>query len=38
MHEIAWKLPAAAMSFFYRRSHWANWVTTHQTAWTALGS
>jgi DNA-binding SARP family transcriptional activator len=28
--EIAWKLPAAAMSFFYRRSHWTNWVTTHQ--------
>jgi len=30
LHEIAWKLPAAAMSFFYRRSHWANWVTTHE--------
>jgi len=29
LHEIAWKLPAAAMSFFYRRSHWADWVTTH---------
>jgi tetratricopeptide (TPR) repeat protein len=29
-HEIAWKLPAAAMSFFYRRSHWANWMTTHR--------
>ncbi len=29
--EIAWKLSAAAMSFFYRRSHWTNWVTTHQT-------
>ncbi len=30
LHEIAWKLPAAAMSFFYRRSHWADWVATHQ--------
>ena len=30
VHEIAWKLPAAAMSFFYRRSHWTNWVATHQ--------
>jgi tetratricopeptide (TPR) repeat protein len=29
-HEMAWKLAAAAMSFFYRRSHWTNWVTTHQ--------
>ena len=30
LHEIAWKMPAAAMSFFYRRSHWTNWVATHQ--------
>src|SRR5262249_8889176 len=30
LHEAAWKLPAAAMSFFYRGSHWADWVTTHQ--------
>jgi tetratricopeptide (TPR) repeat protein len=30
LHEMAWKLPAAAMSFFYRRSHWTNWVVTHQ--------
>jgi DNA-binding SARP family transcriptional activator len=30
LHQIAWKLPAAAMSFFYRRSHWTNWVTTHE--------
>jgi DNA-binding SARP family transcriptional activator len=28
--EFAWKLAAAAMSFFYRRSHWADWVMTHQ--------
>jgi DNA-binding SARP family transcriptional activator len=31
LHEIAWQLPAAAMSFYYRRSHWGDWVTTHQT-------
>ncbi len=30
LHELAWKLPAAAMSYFYRTSHWANWVTTHE--------
>jgi DNA-binding SARP family transcriptional activator len=30
LHELAWKLPAAAMSFFYRRSHWADWVATHE--------
>jgi tetratricopeptide (TPR) repeat protein len=30
LHDIAWQLPAAAMSFFYRRSHWADWVLTHQ--------
>jgi DNA-binding SARP family transcriptional activator len=30
LYEFAWKLPAAAMSFFYRRSHWADWVTTHE--------
>jgi DNA-binding SARP family transcriptional activator len=31
MHDIAWRLPAAAMRFFYRRSHWVDWITTHQT-------
>ena len=32
LHEIAWKIPAAAMSFYYRRrSHWSDWVATHQT-------
>jgi DNA-binding SARP family transcriptional activator len=32
LHEIAWKLPAAVMSFYYRRrSHWSDWVATHQT-------
>jgi DNA-binding SARP family transcriptional activator len=30
LHEIAWKLPAAAMSFYYRRSHWGDWVATHE--------
>jgi len=30
LHEIAWKLPAAAMSFYYRRSHWGDWVATHR--------
>ena len=31
LHEIAWKLSAAAMSFYFRRSHWGDWVATHQT-------
>ena len=30
-HKIAWQLPAAAMMFFLRRSHWADWVATHNT-------
>jgi DNA-binding SARP family transcriptional activator len=30
LHEFAWKLPAAAISFFTRRSYWADWVATHQ--------
>jgi tetratricopeptide (TPR) repeat protein len=30
LHEIAWKLPAAMMSYFYRRGHWADWVATHE--------
>jgi len=29
LHGIAWKLPAAAMSFYYRRCYWADWLTTH---------
>ena len=28
---LAWKLPAAAMSFYYRRSHWGDWVAAHKT-------
>ena len=31
LHEIAWKLAAAAMSFYYRRSQWGDWVATHLT-------
>ncbi|HEY3734157.1 MAG TPA: BTAD domain-containing putative transcriptional regulator [Streptosporangiaceae bacterium] len=30
MYDIAWRIPAAAMSFFYRRTHWADWMLTHQ--------
>ncbi len=30
LHQIAWKLAAAAMSFYYRRSYWEDWVTTQQ--------
>ncbi|MBV9384014.1 MAG: tetratricopeptide repeat protein [Streptosporangiaceae bacterium] len=30
-HEIAWKLAAAAMSYLYRRSHWADWVAITET-------
>ncbi len=30
LHDVAWKLAVAAMSFYYRRSHWDDWVTTNQ--------
>ncbi len=30
LHELAWKLPAAAMIFYHRRSHWADWVAAHE--------
>jgi tetratricopeptide (TPR) repeat protein len=30
LHDIAWRLAAAAMSFFYRRSHWEDWGSTHE--------
>jgi DNA-binding SARP family transcriptional activator len=30
LHEIAWKLPAVAMSFYYRRSYWGEWMATDQ--------
>jgi tetratricopeptide (TPR) repeat protein len=28
LQEVAWKLAAAAMSFYFRRSHWEDWVAT----------
>jgi tetratricopeptide (TPR) repeat protein len=31
LHQIGWKLPAAAMSFYYRRSHWTDWLATHDS-------
>jgi DNA-binding SARP family transcriptional activator len=31
LHDIAWRLPAVALLFYYRRSHWADWVASHQT-------
>lgn len=30
LHEFAWKLPAAAHSFYYRRSHWDDWAASHK--------
>ncbi len=30
LHELAWKLSAASISFFIRRSHWVDWIATHQ--------
>jgi len=30
LHDLAWKLPAAAMVFYSRRSHWADWVAAHK--------
>jgi DNA-binding SARP family transcriptional activator/Tfp pilus assembly protein PilF len=29
LDEFAWKLPAAAMSFYFRRSYWTDWITAH---------
>jgi DNA-binding SARP family transcriptional activator len=29
LYEIAWKLPATAMMYFFRRSHWLNWISSH---------
>jgi DNA-binding SARP family transcriptional activator len=31
LHEVAWELAAAAMSYYFRRGQWGDWVTTHQT-------
>jgi tetratricopeptide (TPR) repeat protein len=30
-HELAWKLAAASMSFYRRRSYWGDWVASHET-------
>lgn len=30
--EIAWQLPAVLLRYFYRRSHWADWLDTHEVA------
>jgi tetratricopeptide (TPR) repeat protein len=30
--DLAWRLPAVLLWFFYRRSHWADWLDTHQVA------
>ena len=32
LHEVAWKLPVAALSFFYRRTYWEEWLVSHQYA------
>ncbi|ASO20887.1 DNA-binding SARP family transcriptional activator/tetratricopeptide (TPR) repeat protein [Actinoalloteichus hoggarensis] len=29
---IAWQLPSILLNFYYRRSHWADWLTTHRIA------
>ncbi len=30
LHEIAWKLPVALLSFFNQRGHWVDWAATHR--------
>jgi DNA-binding SARP family transcriptional activator/tetratricopeptide (TPR) repeat protein len=30
LHAIAWQLPVALWDFFYLRSHWADWIATHE--------
>lgn len=32
LHEVAWKLPVAALSFFNRRTYWEEWLVTHRIA------
>ncbi|MGI8448801.1 MAG: BTAD domain-containing putative transcriptional regulator [Streptosporangiaceae bacterium] len=32
LHEVAWKLPVAALSFFHRRTYWEEWLVSHQLA------
>jgi DNA-binding SARP family transcriptional activator len=30
LHDLAWRLAAASMSYFYRRSQWADWIAVHE--------
>jgi DNA-binding SARP family transcriptional activator len=32
LHDIAWQLPVAAYSFFYRRTYWEEWLVSHGVA------
>ncbi|WP_024873776.1 AfsR/SARP family transcriptional regulator [Saccharomonospora piscinae] len=29
-HPVAWQLPAVLLTFYYLRSHWTDWITTHE--------
>jgi DNA-binding SARP family transcriptional activator len=35
---IAWQLPAALITFYYLRSHWSDWITTHRIALTVTSA
>ena len=32
LHQLAWRLPVACLSFFHKRAYWADWVQTHRIA------
>ncbi len=32
LHDLAWQLPVAAYSFFYRRTYWEEWLVSHDVA------
>jgi DNA-binding SARP family transcriptional activator/Tfp pilus assembly protein PilF len=32
LHGVAWQLPVAAYSFFYRRTYWEEWLVSHDVA------
>jgi DNA-binding SARP family transcriptional activator/Tfp pilus assembly protein PilF len=32
LHEVAWRLPVAAFSFYYRRTYWEEWLVSHDIA------
>ena len=32
LHQLAWRLPVACLSFFHKRAYWADWVETHRIA------